>query len=225
MRIDPIHMQLWKKLEYKTRPRLIMQVDSSTKEPVGSFGQEPEGEKYWAYVLGFFVFHHSLAEFQLDVFRCKEIKQILFRATEALHLPKFQKWQDMPLEISGTVVFPMMLKLIRVLEGKYSEPLIWTAESGYWTGIVLASLVGQIETEDLEEVASNLVILQDMLVPALFAVEQSGYSWQLRQALQEIQKQLNIFGNRELAIHCKCILEPVIKRLLLDLGENCVYWA
>ena len=225
MRLNPIYMHLWKKPEYKIKPRLIMEVDTSTKGSAGSFGQEPESEKYWAYVLGFFVFHHSLAEFQLDVLRCKEIKQILFRATEALHLPKFQEWQDMPLEISGTVVFPMMQKLIRVLEGKYSEPIISTAESGYWTGIVLASLVGQIETEDLEEVASNGVIIQDMLVSTIFAVEQSGYSWQLRQVLQEIQRQLNIYGNSGMAIHCKSILEPVIKRLLLGLGEKCVYWA
>jgi hypothetical protein len=184
------------------------------------FARDPQKDTYWAFVLGFFVWHHTLAVFQMDIRRSRETVWLLSRITDALDLPEFHKWQDIPPGVSPGTSFPTLQSMLLVLEGKYSESVVWTAATGYLTGLILASLIGQIEADDCGEDTDNLTLIRDLLVADFFAAGFSGYSEQLRQVLHDMSIQFDVSARRETAVNCRQMLEPIIKSLLLGQGEQ-----
>ncbi len=176
--------------------------------------------EYWTYVLGFFTWHHTLAMFHMDLWRISETEQVLETAVAALGLPSVKEWEHKIWAPSTEAVFPAKDELAKALERKFGWQRVWSAESGYLTGMVLASLAGQAESNAPDEIESNLKILQVMLIPTIIAAENAGLPVSMRNVLYDIRKHLDKHRSRESAEHCKGMLEPVVKNLLLTKMEK-----
>lgn len=176
--------------------------------------------QYWTYVLGFFTWHHTLAMFHMDFWRLSETEQVLATAVAALGLPPVNEWEQKMWSPWTDGVFLAKDELAKALERKFGWQRVWSAESGYLTGMVLASLAGQAESKAQDEIESNLKILQVMLIPTIIAAESAGLPVDVRNVLYDIREHLDRYQSRESAEHCKGMLEPVLKKLLLTEVEK-----
>ncbi len=175
---------------------------------------DAQNVEYWTYVLGFFTWHHTLAMFHMDLWRLSETEQVLGTAVTALGLPSVKEWEHKIWAPSTDAVFLAKDELAKALEREFGWQRVWSAESGYLTGMVLASLAGQAESKAPDEIESNLKILQVMLIPTIIAVEIAGLPAGVRNVLYDIREHLGKHRSRESAEHCKGMLEPVVRRLL-----------
>ena len=181
---------------------------------------DAQNAEYWTYVLGFFTWHHTLAMFHMDLWRLSETEQVLETAVAALGLPSVNEWEHKIWAPSTDAMFLDKDELAKALEREFGRQRVWSAESGYLTGMVLASLAGQAESNAPDEIESNLKILQVMLTPTIIAVESAGLPVDVRNVLYDIREHLDKHRSRESAEHCKDMLEPVVKKLLLTEMEK-----
>ncbi len=190
----------------------------------GSFGTiefaaTPETE-YWALVAGFFSFHYSRASFDHDENRLGDAKGHLLRAGANLGINLDARMgsdsdKDELLTGGGTA---LRSRLAQRLVDKFGNKVGRLFESGYLSGLIFASLVGQTKCDDSHEVLTNLKTVAKMVPKLIAAVQNAHLPDTLVKALFRIQRQLRRSKNKASARKCRDILAPLIKSLLQ--GKN-----
>ncbi len=188
----------------------------------GSFGTiefaaTPETE-YWAFVAGFFSFHCTCALFNRDEEQWSDAQEHLLEACSILgtNLSMCRELVPEGREKSSVAGIALRSQLFRELIGKFGNTAGWVVESGYMSGLIFASLVGQTNCDDSNEVLTNLKTVAKM-VPKLIAAVQNGHlPDMLVKALLRVQRQLRRSKNKESAGKCRDILAPLIESLLQE---------
>jgi hypothetical protein len=190
----------------------------------GSFGTiecaaTPETE-YWAFVAGFFSFHCTCALFNRDEERWNDAQEHLLEACSRLGTKLSMCRELVPegREKSSVAGIALRSQLFRELIGKFGNTAGWVVESGYMSGLIFASLVGQTNCDDSNEVLRNLKTVAKMVPKLIAAVQKAHLPDTLVIALVRVQRQLRGPKNNESAGKCRDILDPLIESLLQ--GKN-----
>lgn len=173
--------------------------------------------RYWAFVAGFFSFHHKFASFARDMERLYDAQRHLMRACSRLGVNLDACIEPAP----GGRTEPgasLRSRLIRKLADLFGNKAGWLVESGYQTGLIFASLVGQVENDDDHEAFMNLEIVAEKVADLTDAVRSAGLSHTVVKALLRVQRKLKKSKNKKSARECRDILAPVIESLLQ--GKN-----
>lgn len=206
----------------KTRLYCILPRTISAFPAGGSFGTiefaaTPETE-YWAFAAGFFSFHCTCALFNRDEEQWSDAQEHLLEVCSILgtNLSMCRELVPEGREKSSAAGIALRSQLFRKLVDKFGNTAGWVVESGYLSGLIFASLVGQTKCDDSHEVLTNLKTVAKM-VPKLIAAVQNGHLPEaLVKALVRVQRQLRRSKNKESAGKCRDILAPLIKSLLQE---------
>jgi len=180
---------------------------------------KPETE-YWAFVAGFFNFHCTYALFNRDEKRWSDAQEHLLEACSRLgtNLSMCRKLVPEGREKSSAAGIALRSQLFRKLVDKFGNTAGWVVESGYLSGLIFASLVGQTKCDDSHEVLTNLKTVAKMVPKLIAAVQKAHLPDTLVKVLVRVQRQLRRSKNKESAGKCRDILAPLIKSLLQ--GKN-----
>ena len=179
----------------------------------------PEAE-YWAFVAGFFSFHCTCALFNRDEERWSDAQEHLLEACSRLgtNLSMCRELVPEGREKSSAAGIALRSQLFRKLIDRFGNTVGWVVESGYLSGLIFASIVGQTECDDSHEVLTNLKTVAKMVPKLIAAVQNAHLPNTLVKALLKVQRQLRRPKNNESARKCRDILAPLIESLLQ--GKN-----
>ncbi len=190
----------------------------------GSFGTiefaaTPETE-YWAFAAGFFSFHCTCALFNRDEEQWSDAQEHLLEVCSILgtNLSMCRELVPEGREKSSAAGIALRSQLFRKLVDKFGNTAGWVVESGYLSGLIFASLVGQTKCDDSREVLTNLETVAKMVPKLIAAVQKAHLPDTLVKALVRVQRQLRRSKNNESARKCRDILAPLIESLLQ--GKN-----
>ena len=198
-------------------PRPAFRADSSFGTI--KFAATPEAE-YWAFVAGFFSFHCTCALFNRDEERWSDAQEHVLEACSRLgtNLSMCRELVPEGREKSSAAGIALRSQLFRKLVDKFGNTAGWVVESGYLSGLIFASLVGQTKCDDSHEVLTNLKTVAKMVPKLIAAVQNAHLPDTLVKALLRVQRQLRRSKNKASARKCRDILAPLIKSLLQ--GKN-----
>lgn len=169
-----------------------------------------------AFVTGFFGFHYVLSLYMPDKDNLHDICDHLERACKFLGIEtNLQEHIVDPQDKLIAEMHDLFISTVPEQVGdSFGKPNKWLVRLGYIFGLVFASLSGQIDSDNPEEVKEDLEIVLDKLGEMKQTALNAKLPDVVADTISKVEKRLEKSKDKETAAECRNIFLPVLEKLL-----------